>query len=540
MRLERGLRLPACRRPLPGRPQARPAAGRDRRCRTWSCRPTTEERLYAGFRERGRAARVRGARDRRAAASRICASTPSPASWASEAPAGGLAGLLGEGLARGGDAARSRSRPAELSRRSAPQRSASRSPSGPARWFVGRYPLLGALAAAFTIVEDAAASASAWSISVAAVDAPRTQEIYVNPAAGLDEDECRFVMAHELLHVGLRHDGRRQGRDPYLWNVACDYVINGWLVEMGVGEMPAFGVLYDPELKGESAEAIYDRIATDLRRYRKLARCAGVGLGRHAAGRARLVGSAATAATSTTSTAAPWRRGWTTTSAAGAGCCRRGWSRRSARWSSRRSPGTSSWRAGSTRTSRRWSKRPHLRPAQPPPVVHAGHPPAALGGRPRRRRGAHLRRRAGHLRLDGPHAAGQGARRHRQLRPRARRAGACGWSSATPSPTTQGYLPPEAIAGRVRVRGRGGTVLQPGIDLLERRRDFPDDGPLLVITDGWCDGSGSGASTPSCCRRAVAAVRAAGAGVSGSVTDLTTAEDTISVEPASPEDRGPV
>ena len=27
-------------------------------------------------------------------------------------------------------------------------------------------------------------------------------------------------------------------RDPYLWNVACDYVINGWLVEMGVGEMP--------------------------------------------------------------------------------------------------------------------------------------------------------------------------------------------------------------------------------------------------------------------------------------------------------------
>ena len=50
-----------------------------------------------------------------------------------------------------------------------------------------------------------------------------------------------------------------------------------------------------------------------------------------------------------------------------------------------------------------------------------------------------------------------------------------------------GYLPPEAIADRVRVKGRGGTVLQPGIDLLEKAPDFPPAGPLLVITDGECD-----------------------------------------------------
>jgi hypothetical protein len=48
-------------------------------------------------------------------------------------------------------------------------------------------------------------------------------------------------------------------------------------------------------------------------------------------------------------------------------------------------------------------------------------------------------------------------------------------------------MPPEAIAGRVRVRGRGGTVLQPGIDLLEGADDFPPEGPLLIITDGYCD-----------------------------------------------------
>ena len=64
-------------------------------------------------------------------------------------------------------------------------------------------------------------------ISIAAVDI-EMREIYINPNAGLTTEECRFVMAHELLHVGLSHHTRRQGRDPYLWNVACDYVINSF------------------------------------------------------------------------------------------------------------------------------------------------------------------------------------------------------------------------------------------------------------------------------------------------------------------------
>jgi len=50
-----------------------------------------------------------------------------------------------------------------------------------------------------------------------------------------------------------------------------------------------------------------------------------------------------------------------------------------------------------------------------------------------------------------------------------------------------GYLAVEDIAGRVQVRGRGGTELQPGITLLERADDFPADAPILVITDGYCD-----------------------------------------------------
>ena len=50
-----------------------------------------------------------------------------------------------------------------------------------------------------------------------------------------------------------------------------------------------------------------------------------------------------------------------------------------------------------------------------------------------------------------------------------------------------GYMPAEHIAHRVTVQGRGGTVLQPAITLLESSPDFPKDGPLLVITDGACD-----------------------------------------------------
>ena len=50
-----------------------------------------------------------------------------------------------------------------------------------------------------------------------------------------------------------------------------------------------------------------------------------------------------------------------------------------------------------------------------------------------------------------------------------------------------GYVAPEELLERVQVRGRGGTVLMPGIRLLEQASDFPKDGPILIITDGYCE-----------------------------------------------------
>ena len=48
-------------------------------------------------------------------------------------------------------------------------------------------------------------------------------------------------------------------------------------------------------------------------------------------------------------------------------------------------------------------------------------------------------------------------------------------------------MSPDDLAGYVKVRGRGGTKLQPAIDLLDDDPKFPKDAPLLIITDGCCD-----------------------------------------------------
>ena len=53
--------------------------------------------------------------------------------------------------------------------------------------------------------------------------------------------------------------------------------------------------------------------------------------------------------------------------------------------------------------------------------------------------------------------------------------------------TDVSYLAPEEIAGKVKVTGRGGTILQPGVDCLEKAKDFPVTGPILIITDGMIE-----------------------------------------------------
>jgi predicted metal-dependent peptidase len=350
------------------------------------------------------------------------------------------------------------------------------------RWFVSSFPLLAALAGSFTIVAKREI-AERMRISLAAVDAS-VAEIYINPLAGLSGAQWRFVLAHEMLHAALRHGDRVGPRDPYLWNVACDYVVNGWLVEMAVGEMPE-GLLHDSALRGMSAEAVYDLIARDLRRLRRLGTLRGRGLGDiltepvHGVGdplglddfyrRALLLGHA-------------------NHESQGRGLLPAGlvaeirvldqpplpWDAKLAKWFEEHVPAVQK-RRSYARPSRRQSATPHI-------------------PRPGWYRPEELTRQA----TFGVVLDTSGSMNHRLM---GKALGAiASYAMARDVPAARvvycdavaydaGYLPVESLAGRVRVRGRGGTELQPGVRLLERAEDFPPDGPILIITDGYCEPS---------------------------------------------------
>lgn len=71
-------------------------------------------------------------------------------------------------------------------------------------------------------------------------------------------DDRQFIIVHEILHVVLYHSLRRGIREPNLWNIACDYVVNGMITEDNDFKMPAEGIQPDPAFKGMSAEQVYD------------------------------------------------------------------------------------------------------------------------------------------------------------------------------------------------------------------------------------------------------------------------------------------
>ncbi len=83
--------------------------------------------------------------------------------------------------------------------------------------------------------------------------------VYFRPEAlKLPPKELKFIVLHELLHVVLMHSQRRGKRDPYLWNLACDYAINSILVDEMKMEMPkTIPGLYDENFKNKPAEVIY-------------------------------------------------------------------------------------------------------------------------------------------------------------------------------------------------------------------------------------------------------------------------------------------
>ena len=69
-------------------------------------------------------------------------------------------------------------------------------------------------------------------IPTAATDGER---IFVNPEffSGMTIVEQEGVLLHEVLHAALLHVPRRGGRDPMIWNIAADIVVNGIITDEG-------------------------------------------------------------------------------------------------------------------------------------------------------------------------------------------------------------------------------------------------------------------------------------------------------------------
>lgn len=89
-----------------------------------------------------------------------------------------------------------------------------------------RYEDFGAILDSVKIVESK-------DIATAATD---SKNIYYNPdfISKLNEDEQLFVFAHEVCHIAFNHIYRSKDKDPRLWNIATDAVINAFLKEDGL------------------------------------------------------------------------------------------------------------------------------------------------------------------------------------------------------------------------------------------------------------------------------------------------------------------
>lgn len=71
--------------------------------------------------------------------------------------------------------------------------------------------------------------------------------------------EVEFLVGHEVLHVVYDHMGRRDSRDPEIWNIADDYAVNADLKRHKVGEfITTVPCLYEHKYEHWAAEAIYD------------------------------------------------------------------------------------------------------------------------------------------------------------------------------------------------------------------------------------------------------------------------------------------
>jgi predicted metal-dependent peptidase len=114
------------------------------------------------------------------------------------------------------------------------------------------HPFFGNLATRLKIVD------ASDRIPTAAVDG---RNLYYNDdfVTKLTDGELIFLIAHEVMHCVYEHMLRRNERDPQIWNMAADYVINRGLERDRIGDViKAVPILLDRKFDGMTTDEVYD------------------------------------------------------------------------------------------------------------------------------------------------------------------------------------------------------------------------------------------------------------------------------------------
>lgn len=117
-------------------------------------------------------------------------------------------------------------------------------------------------------------------ISTAGTDG---ETIYYNPEylESLSIEEQVFVFAHEVCHIAFNHILRSEGKDPELWNIATDAVINQFLKRDGL-KIVEGGVDMEEAIEYD-AEQLYEKLLQE-KQQRQQQQQNGQGNGQHQQG----------------------------------------------------------------------------------------------------------------------------------------------------------------------------------------------------------------------------------------------------------------
>ncbi len=89
------------------------------------------------------------------------------------------------------------------------------------------------------------------------------RNIFCNPEflQSLPTSQQDGLLLHEILHAALLHPSRLRERDPHLWNIAADIIVNGTIARQIGCELPD-GALRDERLEHFSVEEVYELLQT--------------------------------------------------------------------------------------------------------------------------------------------------------------------------------------------------------------------------------------------------------------------------------------